>query len=112
MVLKDINALLITCPTNIRYLTGFVGVAPEEREAYALLTRKQLFLFTNALYLESAIHVKGKLVEISREEPFAKKLSDSRSRGAQPTYSPIVAFGKHTSQPYIEKVAMAYASKI
>ena len=77
--------LLITTPTNIRYLTGFTGAAPEEREAYCLLAQNDLYLFTNALYIESAINIKSQIsnlkqnkiqiLEISRENPFAIELS-------------------------------------
>ena len=76
--------LLITTPTNIRYLTGFTGAAPEEREAYCLLAQNDLYLFTNALYIESAINIKSQIsnlkqnkiqiLEISRENPFAIEL--------------------------------------
>lgn len=76
------NPILITNPTNIRYLTGFVGVAPEEREAYALLTQKHIFLFTNALYKESAKNLQSPIsniqlqfVEISRENPISSELA-------------------------------------
>ena len=75
-LLSNIDALLITNPTNIRYLTGFVGAAPEEREAYILLTPNQTFLFTNALYLEQAKKTNATVVEISRENSFAKKLAE------------------------------------
>lgn len=68
--------LLVTNPINIHYLTGFVGASPEEREAYVLLTKKQTFLFTNALYLEQAKTTNTTVVEISRENPFAKKLGE------------------------------------
>lgn len=44
--------LLITTPTNIRYLTGFVGV--EERDAYLLLLPTKTFLFVSPLYKEEA----------------------------------------------------------
>ena len=47
-VLKNINALLITNPTNILYLTGFVGV--ENRDAYCLQTKDETYLFTYDLY--------------------------------------------------------------
>lgn len=85
-LLNTIDALLITNPTNIRYLTGFVGVAPEEREGYVLVTKDQIFLFTNALYMEEARKLTNQLInkssnqliiiEISRENPFAKKLKE------------------------------------
>ncbi|MBI3577223.1 aminopeptidase P family protein [Candidatus Gottesmanbacteria bacterium] len=84
-IFDSLEALLITNSTNIRYLTGFVGVAPEEREAYLLLTQDAIFLFTNALYLESTKNLKSQIsmtkqgaitvIEISRENPLAKKLA-------------------------------------
>src|SRR3990167_847087 len=76
-ILDNLDALLITNPTNIRYLTGFAGAAPDEREAYVLLTPNQTFLFTSALYLEQAKKTKATVVEISREAPFAKKLAET-----------------------------------
>lgn len=88
-LLNGINALLITNPTNIRYLTGFIGAADNEREAHVLLTPDQAFLFTNALYRKEGkelaslkrlnlLGTKGlTFIEISREEPFAKKLAET-----------------------------------
>ena len=96
-ILKDLDAILITNPTNIRYLTGFVGAAPEEREAYCLIAQESIYLFTNALYLEQSKNLKPpilrqrrtslwlanlkqksmRIIKISREEPFAKKLKDA-----------------------------------
>lgn len=83
ILLNKFDALLVTNPTNIRYSTGFVGAAPEEREAYIVLTRSRLYLFINALYIEAARNaecrmpnVKLEIVEISRDEPFAKKLAE------------------------------------
>ena len=80
LLMTGIDSLLITNPTNVRYLTGFVGAAPEEREAYVLQTRNQLYLFTNALYLEQAKKIKATVVEISRENPFATKLAEILTR--------------------------------
>ncbi|MCL4360567.1 Xaa-Pro peptidase family protein [Patescibacteria group bacterium] len=53
-LLDDIDALLVTNPTNIRYLTGFVGTASGEREAYVLITRDEAFFLTSGLYVEEA----------------------------------------------------------
>jgi Xaa-Pro aminopeptidase len=50
----NINALFITNPTNIRYITGFVGADPKAREAYVLILGPKAYLFTNSLYLELA----------------------------------------------------------
>lgn len=85
-VLTGVDALLISHPINIRYLTGFMGVSPEERDAFVLLTQNQLFLFTNSLYIEAARKLSNnpisqlsnnpiKIVEISRENPLSKKLA-------------------------------------
>lgn len=74
-VLKNIEGFLITNPTNIRYLTGFVGV--EERDAYVLLTKNKTYFFTNSLYMEQAKELSPILV--SREQPIStelKKLCD------------------------------------
>ncbi len=83
--LSTYNPLLITNPTNIHYLTGFVGAAPEEREAYCLLAQNKLFLFTNALYIEQTKNLKPQIpilkqssievIEISRENPISKELA-------------------------------------
>ncbi len=84
--------VLITNPTNIRYLTGFVGVASEEREAYVLLLNNEAFLFTSGLYIEQAksqllhcyiatlLKKPVQLIEISREEPIANKLAEILKR--------------------------------
>lgn len=73
--MKDIP-LLISNPTNIRYLTGFVGVAPEEREVYVLITKNETYLFTNSLYLENARKLNDlTIVEISRENPISRELA-------------------------------------
>lgn len=76
------NALLVTNPTNIRFLTGFVGltaqtgVEPAEREAYCLSTKDKTYLFTSSLYLESARKLKNVDVrKISLENPISSALS-------------------------------------
>lgn len=72
---KQLTALLISNPTNIRYKTGFVGVSETEREAYVLVVHEQKILFTNALYRETARQLENiEVVEISRDEPLSKKL--------------------------------------
>ncbi|MBU1326754.1 Xaa-Pro peptidase family protein [Patescibacteria group bacterium] len=90
-VLRDLNGLFITNPVNIRYLTGFVGAATEERESYLLITSHKAYLFTNGLYLEQAKNLELlncyivkllktknplEIVEISRENPISKELAE------------------------------------
>lgn len=82
--MEIITPILVTNPTNIRYLTGFVGAAPEEREAYCLVAQDNLCLFTNALYQETArklnteyriVNTDLRIIEISREHPISKELA-------------------------------------
>jgi len=94
-VLKNFDALLITQPVNIRYLTGFVGAAPEERESYLLVTANQAFLFTNSVYLEQArgLELLGcyivtllktkkplEIIEISKQSPISRELGQVLTR--------------------------------
>ncbi len=69
---KSTSPILISDPTNIRYLTGFAGVASAEREAYVLLADGKTYFFTNALYLEETKHLNP--IQISRENPIEKAL--------------------------------------
>lgn len=46
---NNLDGLLITNPYNIFYLTGFIGLAPQTREAYLLVSQK-LHLFTYPTY--------------------------------------------------------------
>lgn len=64
------DALFITNPTNIRYLTGFVGV--ETRDAYVLQTPERIYFFTSSLYMEQAKHLSPILV--TRENPISLAL--------------------------------------
>lgn len=75
-----ITPILVTNPTNIRYLAGFVGV--ETRDAYLLHVGKRKYLFTNALLLESAKQLEPDItvVEVSRENPFSKRLASLISK--------------------------------
>lgn len=72
----EIDALLVTSPYNIAYLTGIHAFSIEEREARLLITKQDSNLFTDARYTEM---VKEKapyitLIEISSTAPFPKSL--------------------------------------
>lgn len=74
-----IDGLLVTNFYNIRYLTGFVGLTPQEREAYVLVTDNQVFLFTDGRYIEQARKMEsGKwklgVIEIKPREEIVKLL--------------------------------------
>lgn len=71
--LKYINALLVTNPTNIRYLTGFVGV--EKRDAYLLLVGDKKYLFVSPLYLEVAKKLSNiQIIQLSNN-PIEKEIA-------------------------------------
>ncbi len=74
-LLIGLDGLLVTDPTNIRYLTGFVSIAPDEREAYLLITKQNPYLFTHSLYVEQARKLPVAVIEISRDHPFAASLA-------------------------------------
>lgn len=71
--MTDMNTMLITNPTNIRYLTGFVGV--EERDACLLLTKSQKFLFIKSLYIEQANQLSNSQIIQLSNNPISKKLA-------------------------------------
>lgn len=74
--LKGLDALFVTTPANVRYLTGFTGVEPAEREAYVLLTRDSTYLFTTHLYMEHAATLPAKptCIGLSHDLPISKAL--------------------------------------
>jgi Xaa-Pro aminopeptidase len=85
-LLSGFDALLISNPTNIRYLTGFEGANPEEHEVFVLMTPSRAYLFTNSLYIIRAKECKktknvgGKeypitVVQISRTSPIEKAIA-------------------------------------
>lgn len=53
-LLDGLDALFITNPVNIRYVSGFMGLAPEEREGFVLIKPDVINLFVHTLYIEKA----------------------------------------------------------
>ncbi len=53
LVKNKLDALLISNPYNIFYTTGFKGLSPEDREAFAFATQKKTYLITGKLYKPS-----------------------------------------------------------
>lgn len=74
----DIESLLITSSYNIAYLTGIHAFSIEEREARMLITKLNVFLFTDARYTEMVKEKAPfvKLTEISSQNPFISSLSN------------------------------------
>jgi Xaa-Pro aminopeptidase len=78
----EIDALLVTSSYNVAYLTGIHAFSLEEREARILITKRNIYLFTDARYTEM---VKEEspfviLVEISSINPFFKILEETLKR--------------------------------
>lgn len=72
-----IDALLISSPQNISYLSHYYGFSDNERDAYILATQKNVYLLTNPLY-ENAIQSLSAFTPIisNSEHPFKKNLKD------------------------------------
>lgn len=75
---SEIDALIITSPYNISYLTGIHAFSIEEREARILVTKDTIILFTDARYSEM---VKAScpfvtLHMVNSSAPFPKSLSE------------------------------------
>ena len=71
-----VEALIITSPYNIAYLTGIHAFSIEEREAFVVITNENSYLLTDARYTEM---VKEKspfitLIEISYKNKLSKML--------------------------------------
>jgi Xaa-Pro aminopeptidase len=73
----NVDAVLVSNPTNIFYLTGFRGLEPQEREAYALVTPSGTYFITRELYYGQApensvkkdiLHFVDVVKEISQED--------------------------------------------
>lgn len=85
-LLDGLDGLLITNPVNIRYITGFIGLAPEELEGFVLIRPGKLNLFVHTLYIEKAKEVtSGKLyrqlpitvIETTRDYPTHQAISEA-----------------------------------
>lgn len=72
----EIDALLITSTYNIAYLSGIHAFSIEEREARILVTKQNVYLFTDARYTEMVKEQAPfvKLCEIENSNPLLKQL--------------------------------------
>ena len=68
---KNIDAFLISNFYNILYLTGFKTLTTNEREAFVLITKNKVFLFSDERYIEDSLKLEaGSLkLEIKLIEP-------------------------------------------
>ncbi len=72
---KQLDALIVTNPTNIFYLTGFIGLSPTEREAILVLKSNKAVLITARLYQHEA----QKLASTSLEVKIASERNEYES---------------------------------
>ncbi len=63
-----LDALLISNFYNILYMTGFKTLAPEEKEAFVLVTFKNVYLASDGRYLKSSQKLEGILPRIITPE--------------------------------------------
>lgn len=63
---NSLEALLVSNFYNVLYLTGFKTLAPEEREAFVLLTRDKVYLMTDGRYLHKSEKFDLRLIETGR----------------------------------------------
>ncbi len=62
---KNLDALIVTNPTNIFYLTGFKGLSPTEREAVLIILKtKPATLITARLYQNEALKLASTTLQI------------------------------------------------
>lgn len=59
---KNIDALLVSNFYNILYLTGFKGLAPEEREAWVVVTKNNAYLMTDGRYYDQILNSKSEIL--------------------------------------------------
>ncbi len=73
---KKLDAVVISSPAHITYLTGFGNFSTEERDGYVLITKDRAFILTHSIYIENVKkEVKGlKPIKISRREPVGKTI--------------------------------------
>lgn len=79
----QIDAYIISHADSITYLTGFKGLVPTEREAYALVTRERTLLIVPKMYEVSACAslIPGVAVECASERNMMLQIFKKNVRG-------------------------------
>ena len=70
---NNLDALLVTNPYNIFYLTGFIGLSPEEREATVLINEACVTLNLPKMYEEEGLQLEKSsnfILEVVEERNF------------------------------------------
>lgn len=78
---KTADAILLTSPISIHYYTSFSGFALDEREGFALVTKKNVYLLTSKLY-EGAVQSLTNITPYiySSDQPFTPLLKELLSK--------------------------------
>lgn len=73
---KRLDAVIVSSPADIAYLTGFRDFSTEERDGYVLITGDQAFILTHSIYIENVqAEVKDlKPIRIGRREPVGETI--------------------------------------
>lgn len=64
MLFKNVGGFFVSNFYNVLYLTGFKGLNPEEREAFAILTSEKIFLVTDGRHDLETLKVRNPTLEI------------------------------------------------
>ena len=64
---EKLDALLVTNPINIYYLTGIISPNPQEREVTLLVTGKTIYIFASPLLAIPSSHLPKSLPQIIRQ---------------------------------------------
>jgi len=72
---NKINALFVSSPVNIQYLTGYSNFSRDEREAYLFVTKRSAALFTDSRYIEAVNKIIPKNIKATIEKPVSKEIN-------------------------------------
>ena len=78
---NKIDALLISSPALIIYLTGYYGFSSYEREAYLLITHTEQFIITDGRYTEAVKEYIPHFTLLERTHSFKELLKQFISNG-------------------------------
>jgi len=88
MLRQHLDAVFISSLPNIIYLTNFSGFSTEDRDAFLFITKNKQYIFTHGIYKEAVEKfIKDfDLIEIKRENPVSKLLTDLISKHTVKTF--------------------------
>lgn len=95
---SNIDAMLVTNPVNIFYLTGFKGVSPTEREALLVLKKPKSILITSKLYQAEANRLSSGSLEVkiaAERNEYENLIKDSMQTGLPAKTLAKVSFESH-----------------